>query len=247
MLKNLFRGILIGLITGMPLGPIGAICLKNTISFGRKYGLISGLGSAITDSIYAGLAALGFILIEKFIILHKFYFHILGGLMLISFGMYTFLNEKNDKVIKTTNKTVISVKNISSGISPLKVFSSTFLIALANPATIFSFISVFTGLHMAQIQDNIKDKIFMILGVFIGSMIWWLILVFTAVKFNNKLNRKNTSIISKILSLIIVFSGLFIFLGAFNRFTMHKSLTLHSKLFELFFNIKTKIPFHKFR
>ena len=250
MLKNLFRGILIGLITGMPLGPIGAICLKNTILFGSKYGLISGLGSAVTDSIYAGLALLGFILIERFIILHQFYFHILGGLMLIGFGIYTFLNEKNyknNKVTKTTNKTVIPVRNISHSISPLKVFSSTFLIALANPATIFLFISVFTGLHMTQVQDNIEGKIFMILGVFIGSMIWWFILVFIAVKFNNKFNRKNTSIISKLLSSVIVFSGLFIFLGAFNIFTMRRSPILHSKLFELFFNIKAKIPFHKFK
>ncbi|WP_242649464.1 hypothetical protein [Clostridium kluyveri] len=46
MLLNLFRGILIGLITGMPTGPIGAICLKNTIAFGNTYGLVSGLGSA---------------------------------------------------------------------------------------------------------------------------------------------------------------------------------------------------------
>lgn len=95
MLINLFRGILIGLITGMPLGPIGAVCLKNTITFGRKCGLISGLGSAVADSIYATVAALGFMLIEKFILIHKVYFHIIGGIILICFGIYSFVKKKS--------------------------------------------------------------------------------------------------------------------------------------------------------
>ncbi|WP_123053281.1 LysE family transporter [Clostridium sp. JN-1] len=249
MFKNFFRGILIGLITGMPFGPIGAICLKNTLSFGRKYGLISGLGSAFADSIFAGLAALGFILVEKFIVLHEFYLHILGGLVLASFGIHTFLNEKNDSKIKIIEaQTQLPARSTSSSILPLKAFTSTFLIALANPATIFSFIAVFTGLHMtSRMQNNIGNRIIMILGIFTGSMIWWFILVFTAGRFNSKLNKKNTIVIGKVLSSIIVFSGLIIFLGAFNIFRMRRPPILHSKLFEIFFKIKTRIPFHRLR
>lgn len=243
MFINFFSGILIGLITGMPLGPIGAICLKNTIKFGRKYGLISGFGSAVTDSIYAGLAALGFIFIERFILIHQFYLKVLGGSILIIFGFFTFLSEKKCEASYTVEDET-DTENITCSISPSKAFSSTFLIAIANPATIFSFIVVFTGLHMAKMQDTIMDKLIMVIGVFTGSMLWWLILITAAGKFADKLDKKNASIISRCLSSLIVFSGIFIFLGAFNIFSMRRSSILHPQLFEIFFNIKNKIPFH---
>jgi threonine/homoserine/homoserine lactone efflux protein len=59
MLQILFKGIIIGLIVGMPLGPIGAICIKTTLSNGVSFGIAAGLGSCAADSIYAGVAALG--------------------------------------------------------------------------------------------------------------------------------------------------------------------------------------------
>ncbi|AYD40854.1 transporter [Clostridium fermenticellae] len=240
MVKNLFTGILIGLITGMPFGPIGAVCLKNTLSFGSRYGFLSGLGSAVADTIYASFAALSFIIIEKFIVLHQFYFHIVGGVILFCYGIYNLLNGQTN-ASKDKKLPVLNSKSL------FKAFSSTFLIALANPATIFSFIVVFTGLHMTRIQSNIDNKIALIIGVFIGSMIWWLILVFTAGKFHHKLNHKNSNVILKILSYVIIFSGIIVFLSAFNRITIRKAPILHSKLFEIFFNIKSKIPFHRLR
>ncbi|MHC6180088.1 LysE family translocator [Clostridium sp. JNZ X4-2] len=245
MLTNLFRGVLIGLITGMPLGPIGAMCLRNTLSFGRKYGLASGLGSAVTDSIYASLAVLGFIIIEKFIVVHELYFRTIGGLILIFFGIYPFISKKQ---IKTLNKSTdkINMESVSPNDNLLfKAFASTFLMALANPATIFSFMAVFTGLHLSNVKTSPTNKSFLILGVFTGSMIWWFLLVSTAGKFNSKLNVKNTKFINNILNTAIIFGGVLVFLSSFNSFNIRKPPFLHSKLFKIFFNIRSKIPFHK--
>lgn len=247
MLTNLFRGVLIGLITGMPLGPIGAMCLRNTLDFGCKYGLVSGLGSAFTDSIYASLAVLGFIIIERFIVLHELYFRIIGGLILICFGIYPFISKKQSKTLnKNTDK--LNRESIFSNDNLLfKTFTSTFLMALANPATIFSFMAVFAGLHLSNVKTSPMNKSFLILGVFTGSMIWWFILVFTAGKFNNKLNVKNTKFINNILNTAIIFGGVLVFLSAFNSFSIRRPPFLHSKLFKIFFNIRSKIPFHKYK
>ncbi|OAA90635.1 LysE family translocator [Clostridium ljungdahlii] len=242
MLLSLFKGILIGLITGMPLGPIGAMCLRNTITFGRKCGLISGLGSALTDTIYATIAALGFMLIEKFILIHKLYFHIIGGLILICFGVYSFIKKSPGKDIDKTG----NIKSYSPSGSMFKAFISTFFIALANPATIFSFIAVFTGLRLAHIGQEPDHKLLLIIGVFIGSMLWWILLVFTMSKFNNKLNVKNVKFIDKILSSIIIFSGVIIILGGFKYFgPMKPNFILHSKIFKIFLNIKYNMSIHQ--
>lgn len=242
MLLNFFRGILIGLITGMPTGPIGALCLKNTITFGITYGLISGLGSALADSVYAALASLSFIMVEKFIILHRLYFHIIGGIILISFGVYTLIKEKSYNSIPESSKTQSLHNN-----SLLKSFMSTFLMAFANPLTIFSFIAVFTGLHLVHIGRELSSRILLIIGVFIGSMLWWFILIFTAGKFNSKLTPKNVKFINKILNCIIIFSGIIIFLGAFNIFNGRNPSSLHSKLFQVILNVKYKFIPHKYK
>jgi threonine/homoserine/homoserine lactone efflux protein len=247
MLTNLFKGILIGLITGMPLGPIGALCLKNTLTFGRRYGLISGLGSAFTDSIYAYLAVMGFMLIERFIVLHEEYLRILGGLILICFGAYPFVHKKQNSVL---NKNIeeINEKNTSAYHHLLfRAFTSTFLISLANPTTIFAFIVIFTGLHLSNLKISPMNKPFLILGVFTGSMIWWFVLVFTAGKFTTKLKMKNKSLINRILNSVIILGGVVIFLSAFNHFSLRKLTLLNSKLLKLFFNIKSRIPFYKYK
>lgn len=229
MFINLFRGILIGLIVGMPIGPIGAICLKNTITFGRKYGLTCGFGSALADSIYAFLISFGLMIITKFIFLYQSYFHIIGGIILICFGIYISLKANSN----------VKNESISNSNSLFKGFISTFLLALSNPATIFSFIAIFTALHLVNISADINSKIILIIGVFIGSMLWWFILIFTTFKFNNKLNVKSTSIVDKILSFIVILSGIIIFLGAFKFFHLRNFPVLHTKLFQFFFKIKT--------
>ncbi|WP_446899544.1 LysE family transporter [Clostridium sp. LBM24168] len=243
MLTNLFKGVLIGLIIGMPLGPIGALCLKNTLTFGRKYGLISGLGSAFTDSIYAYLAIMGFMLIKRFIVLHGAYFRILGGLILICFGAYPFVHKEQNNAL---NK---NIKEINKKSTPLdnnllfKTFTSTFLISLANPTTIFSSIVIFTGMHLSNLKINPMNKSFLILGVFTGSMIWWFIFVFTAGKFTTKLKMENKSLINRILNYAIILGGLIIFLSAFKLFSLRKLTLLNSRLLKIFFNIKFRIHF----
>lgn len=246
MIRNLFRGIIVGLITGMPLGAIGAICLKNTLDLGRKHGLISGLGSAIADTIYAAVAAVGFTIIGKFIFSHKLYFHIFGGTILILFGIHMFLSGKSDKNKKEIEGKILK-KSDSSKASLFKSFISTFFLALANPQTIFGFIAVFTGMQMAHIRYvGAKSKILLIMGVFIGSMIWWFILVFIAGSFDDKLNMKSSSIINQVLSVIVIVSGVIIFLGGFNLSHVLKMYIFRrSKLLEKFLKIKVMMPLHK--
>lgn len=54
-------------------------------------------------------------------------------------------------------------------------YTSTFVLTLTNPATIFSFIAIFAGLGITQ--SNAISAMTLVLGVFLGSALWWLILV----------------------------------------------------------------------
>ena len=54
MLENyLIRGLLIGLIFGVPAGAIGTLTIQRTLRGGFWAGLITGLGSSAADLLYA--------------------------------------------------------------------------------------------------------------------------------------------------------------------------------------------------
>ncbi|MDP4087825.1 MAG: LysE family transporter [Bacillota bacterium] len=235
MLNYITKGIIIGLITGMPLGPIGAVCLRTTLTSGAVYGLVSGLGSAIADSIYATVASVGMAFVAHFILQNKLYLHFGGGLVLIAYGIHMYHSRQ---------KTLETKRKIHGG-TLFKSFISTLLLALANPATIFSFVVVFTSSRLSHISRMPYSRTLLILGVFIGSMLWWLILVLGASSLESKFNIKNINFINRILGSIIILSGFVMFLSASNLSRYIMPPILHTKLFEIFLNIKARFPFHK--
>lgn len=234
MFNSLVRGIVIGLITGMPLGPIGALCLKVTLTSGARYGLVSGLGSALADSIYASTAALGLTFVSRFMIRNQHLIRLFGALILIGFGLHIFLSKPVKDEEKQINNT-----------SMFKSFISTFILALANPATIFSFIVVFTGTDLSKYNNNPLGTLLVVLGVFIGSELWWILLVLIANRFHHRLTHKNIYRLNKILGLLITVSGIFILISLGNYPKSIRPSFIRSKLFEWILHLKIKIPFHK--
>ena len=45
----LLRGLIIGFSIAAPVGPIGILCIRRTLSVGRISGLVSGLGAATAE------------------------------------------------------------------------------------------------------------------------------------------------------------------------------------------------------
>ena len=55
ILDFIFKGMLIGMIASAPMGPVGVLCVQRTLNKGRWYGLVTGIGAAISDIFYAGV------------------------------------------------------------------------------------------------------------------------------------------------------------------------------------------------
>ena len=53
----LFKGILIGLLFGLPAGAVGVLTVQRTLRHGPKAGLLTGLGSSAADCCSASLGA----------------------------------------------------------------------------------------------------------------------------------------------------------------------------------------------
>ena len=82
----IFKGILIGLIFGLPVGAVGAMTVQRTWEHGIKAGLLTGMGSSAADCIYAGIGAFGLTVVSDFLLKYQTVIHLAGGMMILLMG-----------------------------------------------------------------------------------------------------------------------------------------------------------------
>ena len=80
-------------------------------------------------------------------------------------------------------------------------------LTLTNPMTIMSFVAVFAGLGVGESGSYSLAGV-MVLGVFIGSMLWWLILFSVVNKLRTKFDQKRLKWVNKLSGLIIAGFGI---------------------------------------
>jgi putative LysE/RhtB family amino acid efflux pump len=164
---------LIGMAIAAPVGPIGMLCIKKTLELGLLGALMVGLGAAMADSCYGLVAALGLSAISHFLLTKAGIIKVIGGFFLI------FLAYKEAKGTKTDTST--STKSTSK----LRLATEVFFLTFTNPMTILSFLGIFASISGGPI-DALESSI-MVIGIFFGSMTWWLILGLVVVKIKHKL------------------------------------------------------------
>lgn len=162
--QYLIIGLLIGIIFGMPIGAVGALSVQRTINKGFYSGLISGAASSIADSLYACIGAFGLTFISDFLLRYQLPINLAGALILIAMAIKMMSEEK----VQT------NIQNDAKG--GLSEFISAFAIAITNPAAILSFLFAFSvfGIHGSL---GIVNGTLLIVGVLIGTFLWWLLLV----------------------------------------------------------------------
>jgi threonine/homoserine/homoserine lactone efflux protein len=160
------KGLVIGFIIAAPVGPIGVLCARRTLMFGRRAGFFSGMGAATADAIYGFVAAFGLALVSDFLTGHNALLRFAGGVLLCILGIKALFADTDPK--RDLPKTVGRFAGM---------YSSTFFLTLTNPMTIFSFGAVFAGFGLTGVKGSILSAGTLILGVFLGSALWWLFLV----------------------------------------------------------------------
>lgn len=180
MLFIFFRGLLFGLAIAAPVGPIGVLCIRRTLEMGQLVGLVSGLGAATADGFYGCIAGFGLTAVADFLNEQAVWFRIVGGVILCYLGITTFLAKPSSptvnaeaSAINTTEQATISA---SLPRSLLSAYTSTLALTITNPATIFTFASIFSGLGIVEAGQNYATSGVLVAGVFLGSALWWLLL-----------------------------------------------------------------------
>jgi threonine/homoserine/homoserine lactone efflux protein len=195
-LDFLLKGIILGFSIAAPVGPIGVLCIRKTLQFGRFSGLCSGLGAAFADSFYAVIAAFGLTVVSNFLLTGQFWFRLIGGCFLLYLGWKTFISKPAPDSKNVPHTTL------------LNDFISTFFLTITNPMTILSFVVVFAGLGLSSIHGDYLQAGGLVFGVFLGSAAWWLLLSEGITLFRKKVSPKVMTWINRIARLIILSFGI---------------------------------------
>jgi len=160
----LLRGLIIGFSIAVPVGPIGVLCIRRTLAEGIVFGLVTGLGAATADALYGCIAGLGLTFISSILVSQQDWLRLIGGLFLCYLGFKTFLAEPIQQV----------QAGLARGKGLIGAYTSAFFLTVTNPITIISFAAIMAGLGVPS-GDYVSAGE-MVLGVFIGSALWWLVL-----------------------------------------------------------------------
>jgi len=196
-LASLFiKGVIGGLVMTLPVGPIGVMCLRRLLVKGAVAGLISGLGLATADAIYAGLAQFGLHYIHVALTDYKIWIRLGGGLFLLGLGVKIWLSPPREN-----SEAAVSTSGLAGD------FISAMLVSLTNPSVILAFAALFTVLDLARVRDHAVLAT-VIAGVFIGSFLWWVILAAIFGPLSRKLSASTLLQVNRASALIIFGFGL---------------------------------------
>lgn len=190
------RGLIIGLSIAAPVGPIGVLCIRRTLTEGRISGLISGLGAATADALYGSIAAFGLTFISNILITQQGWIRLIGGVFLCFLGLKTFLSPPARQAGHVKGHGLVGA------------YVSTFFLTLTNPMTILSFAAIFAGLGVGSETANYLFAGILVLGVFIGSALWWLILSNGVSLMGKKIESRRLRWVNRISGIIITVFGI---------------------------------------
>jgi len=190
------KGIMIGFAMAVPVGPIGIMCIRKTLTEGRLRGLIIGLGAATADLLYGCVAAFGLTIISNTLVSQRIWIRLIGGALLFFLGVRTFRARPPDPNIPIN----------SSGI--LRSYLTTVFLTLTNPMTIFAFIAIFAALGLGTGLSYFSAAA-LVVGVFIGSCLWFLSLSSGTTLFRKKLDLVGLRWVNKIAGILIIISGVY--------------------------------------
>lgn len=191
----LIKGILIGLVFGMPVGAVGAMTVQRTLNYGVKAGLLTGLGSSAADCLYACIGTFGLTLISDFLLKHQSVIHILGGGLVLVIGIQLMVGKDAGEQIESP---------ASGGMG---LFFSSFTVGIMNPAAILTFLFAFSWFGISG-QTGIEQGMGLVCGVFIGTCIWWGILSTGTNVLKKRCPKMSLQIMNRIFGVVLILFGL---------------------------------------
>ena len=191
------KGVLMGIVFGVPAGAIGVLTVRNSLEYGFIAGLATGLGSSAADLLYGVICVYGMTLIANLLFRWQTPLGILGSVVIFILGGMQLSKGKSEPAAAAA---------LPGG--TLGRFFPSFVIAIMNPATILSFLAAFTAFGISGNLSPVQGLQLMA-GIFLGTVFWWAALSGTVSFFRGRISGKIYLILDRLLGSLLVVFGLF--------------------------------------
>ena len=211
LLDIVFKGLLIGIIASAPMGPVGVLCVQRTLNKGRWYGFVTGCGAALSDIIYAGITGLGMGMVVELVSndTNRFYLQIVGSLMLLAFGVFTYRTVPTKNLRKPgQNKGTLTHNGITA-----------FLVTLSNPLIVFLFMALYAQFSFGLQIDKPIELVAGFISIIGGALLWWWGLTWLVDVIRLKFDNNGIRIINRIIGTLVIIGSIIVLLTTL--FSLH--------------------------
>jgi threonine/homoserine/homoserine lactone efflux protein len=165
LLLLLAKGVIVGIVIALPVGPVGVLCVRRCLFEGARFGLAAGFGAATADAGFATIAGFGLTYLRDWLLHYQDWFGLVGGVFLLIFGLKALVMKRPGEPEPLGGERLAGA------------FASTFVLTIVNPITLLSLAVIFAKVG-AEAVSGFGDVSILVAGVFLGSMLWWLSLSF---------------------------------------------------------------------
>jgi len=193
----LLEGAVIGFSLAAPIGPVGILCVRRTLEHGARYGLAIGVSAASCDMINSIVAAFGITLVSDFITLEQYWIRLVGGIILLAVGYGVFCAHP------------VAGAALKAPRGRTWTFFSTALLVFTNPLTLFAFAAAFVVIGVKHIVGHPVFGLMLVVGVFFGSLTWFVLLVGLTHFIKDKVMRVGLTLVNRIVGSLLMLCGLY--------------------------------------
>lgn len=193
-------GLLIGVAVAAPVGPVNLICLNRGLAYGAWSAFVVGIGAALGDSVFAVLAAFGVATFTDMINASRDPIRIIGGVIMLGFAYFVWRAQPQ----MTSEK---------QDFTPAwRQATATFFMTVTNPATLMGFTAIFAGTGFKKLgvrsSEHIANSTTLVIGVLLGSLLWWACLAVLAGKLQNKVSNSMLIKINHVSAIVLATFGI---------------------------------------
>ena len=202
MILGFLKGLIVGIIVSIPVGPLGLLCIPRTLARGRVSGLSVGLGGTSSDALYSALALFALSFINGFIDAHEEWVLLAGGMIICVTGLNLLLSRQR---VRSRNVDEVNARAVAPA-RHAREYLNGFLISVTNPGTLVCMLWLFTFLGF----DTSRQPAMLAewAGTVFGSAGTWFLIAWSINRLRNSLTLGQLHWLTRISGGVILLIGL---------------------------------------
>lgn len=203
----LLVGVLLGFAAAIPLGPVNAVVISQSMKRDFIHGFVAGIAAAVLDFLFCLVGLLGIALITVNIARYETPLKIIAGLIMLLIGWRLFLTSKKPVVPKA--------EKLPTSFTPKPIFQVV-LLYVSNPSLYFWWIwaAGWASSHGWILNYSLAPYLFA-LSCGLGGFIWYTVLSYYVARYHHLYKPRTFQRIFQGLAVILTGFAVYTFISIF--------------------------------